>query len=515
VKYAVGKRGGIERGKPDHGYGMLWVDRDGDGAIQTAEIEFATAATNFAGAGWSNDSVDLTFRIPADVGGRKVLVTLKPDGFHPGGAPRYPELNDAVKAGVPIDLPGTNQVESAGDRFGNTVLNSDPDMRAVSSEGKLLWTYPNQWSNVHGSHKAPLPKPGQLQGSLFFSGVVPFDDKSDVMLINGNHGRAFVMTTDGLYVDEMFPDVRMMKFPQAGGIGILGGECFGGTFGKSEKDGNYYFQGGGIAYRVYRIDGLRQAERAEGTLTVSAAQSSSAERAKTRLAAGKTETKAATVGKGDAPEAQNESLPATAQWDKDGKFPVTVRASTDSTHLHLHYTVRDDSPWVNHGKDWQMLFKTGDGIDLQLGTDTTANPKRGQPTSGDLRLFIAPSGNENVAVLYRHRKPNAKDAESVVFQSPWRSEKVDLVKRIDMAKISVTRRSNQYTVAASIPLTDLELQSLSGQKLRGDFGVIYGDAEGTTNIFRNYWSNQSTGLVNDVPGEIMLTPNLWSEITFQ
>ena len=511
VKYAVGKRGGIERGKPDHGYGMLWVDRDGDGSMQSAEIEFATAATNFGGAGWSHDSVDLTFRIPADVGGRKVLVTLKSDGFLPGGAPRYPALNEAVKAGVPIDLPGSNQVESASDRFGNTILNSDPDMRAVASDGRLLWTYPNQWSNVHGSHNAPLPKPGELQGSLFFSGVAPFDDSSDVMLINGNHGRAFVMTTDGLYIDEMFPDVRMMKFPQAGGIGILGGECFGGTFGKSEKDGNYYFQGGGIAYRVYRIDGLRQAKRAEGSLTVSAEQSASAERTRTRLAAEKTEAKSAVITKGEL----SPDKASTVQWDKDGKFPVAVRASTDPTQLHLHYKVRDDSPWVNNGKDWQMLFKTGDGIDLQLGTDTTANPKRGQPVAGDFRLFIAPSGKDNVAILYHHRKPGAKEAESVVFQSPWRSEKVDVVKRIETAKITVTRRASEYEITASIPLADLGIPSLSGQKLRGDFGVIYGDAEGTTNIFRNYWSNQATGLVNDVPGEIMLTPNLWSDITFQ
>lgn len=515
VKYAVGKRGGIERGKPDHGYGMLWVDRDGDGTMQAAEIEFATAATNFAGAGWSHDAVNLTFRIPADVGGKKVLVTLKPEGFYPGGAPRYPSLNDAVKAGVPIDLPGSNQIESASDRFGNTILNSDPEMRAVSEEGKLLWTYPNEWSNVHGSHKAPLPKPGQLQGSLFFSGVAPFDESSDVMLINGNHGRAFVMTTDGLYIDEMFPDVRMMKFPQAGGIGILGGECFGGTFGKSEKDGNYYFQGGGIAYRVYRIDGIRQAKRAEGLLKVSAAQSGSAERTKARLTAEKSEALAAVVRKGTPPSDGDESAIPTARWDKDGKFPVTVQASTDATHLHLLYNVRDDSPWINNGKDWQMLFKTGDGIDLQLGTDTSANPKRGQPVPGDLRLFIAPSGKENVAVLYRHRQLGAKDTEGVVFQSPWRSEKVDLVKRIESAQITVNRRNGQYTLAASIPLADLGLPSLYGKKLRGDFGVIYGDADGTTNIFRNYWSNQATGLVNDVPGEIMLSPNLWSDITFQ
>ena len=164
--------------------------------------------------------------------------------------------------------------------------------------------------------------------------------------------------------------------------------------------------------------------------------------------------------------------------------------------------------------DWQALFKTGDGVDLQLGTDPDAKPNRGAPVPGDLRLFIAPSGTNNIAVLYRHRVPGAKPTDGVVFQSPWRSEKVDVVRKLDSAKITVHRESNQYRVDVVVPLAELGLTGVAGKKLRGDFGVIYGDAEGTIDIFRNYWSNKSTGLVNDVPGEIMLTPNLWSEITF-
>ncbi len=279
-----GVKGGIQRFQPNHGYGMLWVDRNGDSAMQAEEIEFATAATNLAGSGWSHDFHDLTIRVPAEVAGKKVLVTLKPDGWWPGGAPKYPALNDAVKAGVQIDLPGPNGVESAVDRFGNTIMNSTPDMTAFAPDGKRLWSYRNLWSGVHGSHDAPLPGVGQLQGALFFTGVVPLDDKSDVMLINGNHGQAFVMTSDGLYIDAMFPDVRLMTNPQAGGIGVLGGECFGGTFWRSE-DGNYYFQGGGIAYRVYRVDGLRETKRSEGALKVSTAQSAAAERNQKRLVA--------------------------------------------------------------------------------------------------------------------------------------------------------------------------------------------------------------------------------------
>ena len=207
VKIVVGKRGGIQRVQPSHGYGMLWVDKNGDGKMQTEEIEFATAAENLAGSGWSHDFQDLTLRVPGTVGGKKVLVTLKPEGWWPGGAPKYPALNDAVKAALPIDLPPGDRAETAVDRFGNMVPNCNP-MRAFSPEGKIRWSYPNHWIGVHGSHNAPLPNPGELQGVLFFTGVVPLDDKSDVTFMNGNHGRAFVMTTDGLYVDEMFPDCR-------------------------------------------------------------------------------------------------------------------------------------------------------------------------------------------------------------------------------------------------------------------------------------------------------------------
>ena len=521
-------------GRPDHGFGMLWVDRNGDGKIQTDEIEFATAAKNFAGSGWSHDYHDLTLRVPATVGDKSVLVVLRPEGWWPGGAPKYPPLNEAVKAARPIDLPpGSNMVESTVDRFGNTLLNSSP-MRAFTSDGRLFWTYPNNWVNVHGSHDAPLPTAGELQGVLFFSGVAPLDDQADVTLMNGNHGRAFVMTTDGLYVDEMFPDCRLMTNPQAGGIGILGGECFGGTFGKSKSDGNYYFQGGGIEYRIYRVDGLRETVRSKGDLTVTLEQAVAAERHKTRVLAAKAPLREARIPWIKTPLPVNEkagewTVEPVVEWSRKGQFPVAVRAAHDEKTLYLSYAVKDGSPWVNNGKDWQLLFKTGDSVDLQLGADPSANPKRSGPVPGDLRLLIAPFQGGNIAVLYRHRLPVPRAdhnhdhgymvptlADSVVFQCPWRSEKVDSVRRLESARIAVSRSGDSYLVQAAVPLGDLGLDaSAFGRPLRCDFGVIYGDAEGTTNVFRNYWSNQATGLLNDVPGEIMLTPNLWGDVTLE
>jgi hypothetical protein len=347
-----------------------------------------------------------------------------------------------------------------------------------------------------------------LQGSLFYSGMAPLDDASDVMLINGNHGRAFVMSGDGLYIDEMFPDVRMMTNPQANGIGILGGECFGGTFGRA-KDGTYYFQGGGISYRIYRVEGLDQTQRATGKLEVSGPQALAAARNQARDAVKTTETPVVKIPRGKEPNT------IAAKWERDGNFPVTVKAAQDGLLLYLQYEVADASPWVNHGKDWQALFKTGDGIDLQLGTDPAGDPKRRGPVRGDLRLFVAPMGEENVAVLYRHRLPGAPAGEAVNFQSPWRSEKVDSVRRLDSAKIEVQRGGDGYKLKLAVPLAELGLADPSGLALRGDFGVIYGDPAGTINTFRNYHANRATGLVNDVPGEIMLSPDLWGEIRFE
>jgi hypothetical protein len=268
------------------------------------------------------------------------------------------------------------------------------------------------------------------------------------------------------------------------------------------------------------VDGLRETKRSEGALKISTAQSAAAERNQTRLVAEKTEARTAVVPRIDTPPKIDgkdddwKALAPVAKWDRGGKFPVTVRAAHDAATLYLHYTVRDDSPWVNQGKDWQALFKTGDGIDLQLGTDAAAKPPRSGPVPGDLRLFIAPSADGDIAVLYRHRVPGAKEADGVVFQSPWRSEKVDVVRKLAGAKIAVQRGSNEYRVEAAVPLAELGVADLAGKKLRGDFGVIYGDAGGTIDVFRNYWSNQATGLVNDVPGEIMLTPSLWGDVTF-
>ncbi len=172
--------------------------------------------------------------------------------------------------------------------------------------------------------------------------------------------------------------------------------------------------------------------------------------------------------------------------------------------------MQDVSPWVNHGRDWTQLFATGDTVDFQFACDAQGDPKRREPIIGDKRLLIAPHEGKAIAVLYEHRKPGGKNP--IEFTSPWRGAKVDDVRRLTDTRITVETDANGYTLTADLPLADLGLTLSSGEKLRADFGVTYGDAAGTDTNLRSHWSNQSTGLVDDIPGEIMLTPSLWGEL---
>jgi hypothetical protein len=485
----VGKHG-------DKGPGVLWVDRSGDGEMQADEFTFSTAVDNFAGAYWGHDQRDLTLRLPVTVKDKRLIAVLTPDGYHPGGAPKYPALNDACKAGTPVAL-STNEVETTVDRFNNLVVNSDPFMTSFAPDGTLRWSYPNRWTNVHGSHNAPLPEVGMMQGALFFLGTAPLDAQADVFIMNGNHGRFFALTTDGLYLDEMFKDVRLGG---AWDAYMIGGECFGGFFAKGE-DGKYYLQSGGIEYRLFRIDGLDAVKRGGGALTVTPAQIAAAERNLARTTATTAPPKTAVLPRGGAGE---------IRWDKSGQFPVRVTLGYDATTLKLSCDVDDPSPWVNGGTDWTLLFKTGDSVNLELGTDPHANPLRTSPVPGDVRLLIAPYNGKPTAVLYRYRVPGA--ARPVTFTSPWRSEIVGEVKQLPNAIITVKPRRGGYTLDAVVPLADLGFTPLPGTTLKADMGVLFGDPDGKATMLRSYWSNQATGLVNDVPGEIMLFPNLWGTL---
>ncbi len=494
------KPGRGAEGKPWAGRvaGMLWVDRNGDREIQKQEISFTEERVEFAGGAWGNRQDSLTFRFPALVDKQVKIVEIKPNGFLPNGVPDYPSLGEAFeKAATDIDLvPGykrqgvaTTLIDSGG-----SVLNSDPEEMRMTP-GEHLWSFPNQWSNVHGSHDAPLPETGVMQGTMGVLGMAPFDDKADVFFLNGNHGRCFLLTSDGLYLDEAFTDVRVSYLQNEY---RLGGEIFGGTFDRSQTDGKYYVQIGHGPYRIYELLGIGQAKRMNGSIRVTTPQIAAAERKKIRQVAQKQ-------------AAKTFALPGQVKWDQSGKFKVLLETRIEGEDLRLTYQVEDASPWINNGRDWTTLFATGDTVDLQIGVNVKADAKRRAPVDGDQRLLIAPFEGKPIAVLYQHRKPGGKNP--IKFASPWRGEQVDHVEQITDAKIEVKTSNQGYVVQAKIPLKAIGLHP-SGEPLRADFGVTFGNAEGTDTQLRSYWANHATMLVDDIPGEIMLHPHLWGNVQF-
>ena len=469
------------------------------GETQAEEFSFTEEGVQYADGAWGHQQDSLTFRIPAAFDKKQVkIVEIKPRGVLANGIPDYPLLAEAVETSV-IEIgltPGHKRqgVATARDRFGRFVFNSDPEMNAYGPDGEHLWSYPNQWSNVHGSHKAPLPETGVIQGTLGILGMAPLDDTSDVFFLNGNHGRCFLLSSDGLYLDECFTDVRVSYQRNEY---RLGGEIFGGMFDRSAKNGKYYVQIGHGPYRIYQLHGLDQVKQMSGRLSVSAEQIAAAERGSLRKIA-------------KAQDAKSFQLPGEISWDQNGKFKVTLKAAVVGDSLNLAWQVQDPSPWVNEGRDWTMLFATGDTVDLQIGVDPNADPNRKSPAPGDQRLLIAPYEGEPVAVLYQYRKEGG--ANPIEFTSPWRGAKVEHVQRLPEVEVKVSQSSGGYLVEANVPLSSIGLKPTGA--LRADFGVTFGDAADSETQLRSYWANPATMLVDDIPGEIMLHPNLWGEVKF-
>ena len=62
--------------------------------------------------------------------------------------------------------------------------------------------------------------------------------------------------------------------------------------------------------------------------------------------------------------------------------------------------------------------------------------------------------------------------------------------------------------------TRLNRYALDG-RLLASFEIPEGDERGTDTKLRSHWSNQSTGLGDDLPSEIMLTPAPWGEVNIR
>lgn len=448
--------------------------------------------------------------------------------------------------------------------------------------GEPMWSYPNMWPGLHASHHSPVPEfPGQLIGTTRLLGHTAIfeprpnpppavnaadrpsaslqrdrvrvrDDDTDaeqpgsppepieLFAINGNKGTIYLFSTDGLFVATLFQDSRLggWDFEEAErGLIVnrasLREECFWPTMTQT-RDGELWLQV--LDGALVRVEGIKEMRRLpERTFEISAAQLVAARDWSIRNEAARQQTndsamaiallETAPVVDGKADEWPADLFASidtrrvqVTDWSSK-KFRTEAALAVSGDRLFACFKTGEPDLVENAGNSWPMHFKTGGGLDLMLGTNPDADPKRTSAVAGDVRLLVAKVDGKPMGVLYRPVAPGGR-RERFPFSSPLRTirfDRVDDVSRELQFRSTVTRNEKEKTQTAiyefSIPLAAVGLKADEGMAIRGDVGVLRGN--GATTFQRSYWRNKSAALTSDIPSEAELLPQLWGTMTFR
>ncbi len=502
----------------------IWCDRNSDALVQAEEMEFGQLPTR--SYYWGQlPSPDGTVVYPGDDG--QSFVRLPIAGWTQCGAPEY-KISAAVV--VPfkqkIGPGGSGEGMIMGGSDGRVYMNRSPLM-IIGRGGDILGTYPSRHVSVHGSHTAGAARPGYLIGPSSILGTADFGGEiGEVFDMNGNLGENYLFTWDGLWIQALFKDVRSgFETPDQAIRGMpfdattAGGESFGGNFCRT-ADGRVWLVIGGTDARVLQVSGLETVHRFEQKFEYTPKMYAAAEefvRKRAAESAPKREylvrkaSAAPTLdGKPDEWGLLDEKVELAEIAEGRGQRFGRAEACYDDKNLYVAWRVWSSSGRIrNSGQDFRMLFKTGDAVDLMMG------PMESRNGEGNLRLLVSAVGDQPVAVLYRKVVPGTPENERVGFSSPWRTIYFDRVERAAEVAVAVGPAHGGYVVEAAIPWKTLGVEPKSGLKLKADFGVLGADNDGMATVSRRYWCNRSTGLVNDVPGEADLTPDLWGAIALE
>lgn len=502
-------------------FGYVWSDLNDDGQVQPEECQ--TCIEKLDGGYWGGFWLDERFHIYTGPGGygSQTVCTVPLSGWTKAGAPTWDLAKLRVLA-ASREAPGPNKLYCA---TAGTVIVGTP-LTCYADDGTQLWSCGLDMHNdVHGSHHAPIPdRDDRLYGILSCIGMAD-TPVGKAFAMNSNMGRLYVMTTDGLLIGSIFQDCRIgpeawPADPKAGtpmGGVTMGGEWFGGYFFKAKASNEYYLIAGGQNYNLIKLNGFDTLQAIPAaTIALTPEGLVAAEKLQQERVAATAAVNELSIGRIATPPAVDCRLEKYAKdsivsWKAGGRSARGALA-TDGSSLFVAFDVNGDkNPMVNAGQDVTQLFTTGDSVDLQIGTDPAADPKRADAVPGDLRLLISVLDGKPTAVLYRWKTAGTKRPQT--FTCPWRQYTVEDVQVLTDAMVTINRRNGGYTVEAAVKLATLGFDPQPEKTYKLDLGVIFSDATGTNRAQRMYWANQATGLVNDVPGEIMPTPNLWGTAT--
>ncbi len=517
---------------------FIWSDLNGDGRAQPDEVSITTGRS-----GGLTVMPDLAF-VNSRLEGK--AARFAPKSFTAQGAPVYDlSAGETLVGGV------QDPTSSGGDQTlvgpdGWSIFTTAPKPFAADGPGGVkngvpMWSYPSAWPGLHASHESAIPdRPGELIGTTRLLGGVVTPGKGEagpLWCINGNMGPMYLFTLDGLFVSQVFQDSRVGKtwtMPAAERGMALNeitphDENFFPTI-NSAPDGNIYIVDGSRTALV-RLDGLDSVRRLPETVFhVTAADLAAADEwrvqaeRKRQLERGSGVLKVAMRKQAPTVDGKLEDW-AGADWaiiDRRGTaanfnseskpYDITGAVTISGDRLYAAFRTQDAELLKNSGETPLAPFKTGGALDLMIGANPAADPKRSHAVTGDVRLLVTRVKDKIVALIYRPVAAGSK--EPVPFSSPWRTITMDRVDdvsaQVELASATEKNRQGRVesaTYELSVPLAALGLKPAPGQSIKGDIGILRGD--GFQTLQRVYWNNKATGITADVPSEAELAPSLW------
>jgi len=437
-------------------YTFLWVNSNNDTNMSWNELQFEKRP--FVRIPWAaRMDRDLNFYWLSGCEIRK----LAPK---PGPMPGY-DLKEAKTIRTLVRGERLNAMSPVG---GNRLLLNTDQLTCISlTTGYPFWSYP-------------------AKDLLNSAGTVSVPNYGFVFLMIGSR-QNFLFSSEGVSLGPL--NIRNQD------------SLTGGTFVRG-ADGCVYFSGGKGADSIYEIKGFEKLKHHVQPVSFSEPERKLAEAARIECV------------RKTAPEQQDTILlprMKNGSWNgirehfcaRNGKQLYSYRLAIDGKFLRGEFKVFDQSPFVNNGRDWGLLFKSGDSVSLEF-----ASKNGKEPESGDVRILFAPFRNRLTAVIYRYKVSGADPKKKVEFASASGRTEVDRVEILKNVKMRGLKRPGGYRLEFSVPLA--ELPPLANDTFYYDAGISFSDDSGSRARFSHYHHSPVKNSMDDIAGEIRLIPSyLW------
>jgi hypothetical protein len=493
---------------------FLWVDKNGDGAVQASEV------TLFEGPRDRPTHFHSDLSVPA--GSARYVVKE----FLPNGVPVYERVDmPRFQGGYHSQLNDGGFYRLGGDRV--------PEA-GIAADGRVLWTYPHEGIGVQAAHTAKPYRPDQVLSQFGVVGHETFGELGEFVATHTNVGAWNVWTRDGHLVGPIFRDRRVaparpwsMKEHERGMILTditCGEEHFSGYLCRTRADNKVYVVAGHNHISILEVLGLDKVRRLTGEITVTEedlarARAWDARRRTTEVFARSAVVDCYRMRQPPAFDGKLGGWPAAdAALESDdprSPSPAELHIGYDDKYLFLGFRVRHLGPLKNSGTQWDRLFKTGAAVDVQIGTDANAPPDRQAPVKGDLRLLMTYVGAKPMVVLYRPISPGAAPEHKWTVKSPVAELTFDEVRPLPNARLVRGGSGPEYVLEAAVQLADLGWTPAPGRRLRLDWGVLVSGPDGTEVLRRLCWANRAPQITADAPSEARLSPHLWGNVLIQ